>query len=82
VDFVIVRNRDLVDAIECKWDSSEFDPAGLKAFRTLYPKGNNYLVCPLTVPPYLKQLDRAVHGAAGVRATAGGCVEADWGFRN
>ena len=27
----------------------------LKAFRTLYPKGNNYLVCPVGVPPYLKQ---------------------------
>lgn len=55
VDFVIVRNRDQVDAIECKWDPSEFDPAGIKAFRTLYPKGNNYLVCPSSVPPYLKQ---------------------------
>ena len=39
VDFVIVRDRDQVDAIECKWDASEFDPAGLKAFRALYPKG-------------------------------------------
>jgi uncharacterized protein len=55
VDFVIVRNRDQVDAIECKWDPTEFDPAGLKAFRSLYPKGNNYLVCPLSIPAYLKQ---------------------------
>ena len=55
VDFVVVRNRDLVDAMECKWDASEFDPAGLKAFRSIYPKGNNYLVCPLSVPPYIKQ---------------------------
>jgi hypothetical protein len=44
-----------VDALECKWDASEFDPAGLKAFRAIYPKGNNYLVCPSSVPPYLKQ---------------------------
>ena len=55
VDFVIVRDRDQVDAIECKWDASEFDSAGLKAFRALYPKGNNYLISPLTVPSYLKQ---------------------------
>jgi predicted AAA+ superfamily ATPase len=55
VDFVIVRNRDEVDALECKWDASEFDPAGLKAFRAIYPNGNNYLVCPSSVPPYLKQ---------------------------
>ena len=55
VDFVIVRDRDQVDAIECKWDASEFDSAGLKAFRALYPKGNNYLISPLTLPSYLKQ---------------------------
>jgi uncharacterized protein len=56
VDFVLVRNREQVDAIECKWDPSEFDPAGLKAFRALYPQGTNYLVSPLTVPSYLKQV--------------------------
>ena len=57
MDFVIVRNRDQVDAIECKGDSSEFEPAGLKAFRALYPKGDNFLVCPSSVPPYLKRAD-------------------------
>lgn len=56
VDFVIVRNRDQVDTIECKWDASEFDAAGLKAFRALYPQGNNYLVSPLSVPAYLKRI--------------------------
>jgi uncharacterized protein len=56
VDFVIVRDRNQVDAIECKWDASEFDPAGLKAFRTLYPSGTNYLVSPLTLPSYPKQV--------------------------
>jgi len=56
VDFVIVRGRDEVDAIECKWDSTQLDPAGLRAFRTWYPKGENYLVCPSTVPAYVKRL--------------------------
>jgi hypothetical protein len=57
VGFVIARHRDQVDAIECKWDPTptEFDPAGLKAFRALYPRGTNYLVSPLTTPAYLKQ---------------------------
>lgn len=57
VDFIIARNRDEVDAIECKWDPAQFDPAGLKAFRSFYPKGENYLVCPLSVPAYLKRHD-------------------------
>ena len=39
VDFVIVRSRDHVDAIECKWNREHFDPAGLQSFRTLYPRG-------------------------------------------
>jgi predicted AAA+ superfamily ATPase len=56
VDFVVARNRDQVDAIECKWDVSEFDPAGIKAFRALYPQGDNYLVSPLSVPAYLKRI--------------------------
>lgn len=55
VDFVIPRNRDVVDAVECKWDPLEFEISGLKAFRALYPSGSNYLVSPLTVPSYLKR---------------------------
>lgn len=57
VDFVIVRNRDEVDAIECKWNAADFDPTGLKAFRALYPQGNNYLISPLSVPSYLKRIN-------------------------
>lgn len=56
VDFVLARNRDRVDAIECKWDAAEFDPVGLKAFRARYPMGNNYLACPLQVPAYPKRV--------------------------
>lgn len=55
VDFVVVRNREQVDAIECKWDPAEFEPTGLRTFRAYYPKGNNYLVSPLTVPAYRKR---------------------------
>ncbi len=55
VDFVRPRNRDTVDAYECKWDPDDFDAAALKAFRAAYPKGNNYLVTPLTGPAYQKR---------------------------
>lgn len=56
VDFVIARSRDKVDAIECKWSPEQFDPAGLRLFRSFYPKGRNYLVCPLTAPGYPRRI--------------------------
>lgn len=56
IDFVISRNRDAIDTIECKWSEDRFDPAGLKLFRTLYPGGNNYLVCPMSEQGYVKQI--------------------------
>ena len=56
VDFVISRNREEVDAIECKWDPGQFDPAAMKLFRTYYPRGNNYVLSPLTVPGYAKKV--------------------------
>ena len=52
VDFVIARNRRAIDAIECKWNASQFDPTALKTFRSYYPHGVNYIVCPLASPGY------------------------------
>jgi len=52
VDFVLVRDRERVDALECKWDRAESEPTGLKAFRAQYSQGDNYLVCPLSGPAY------------------------------
>jgi hypothetical protein len=31
-------------AVECKWTSSDFDPASLQAFRRRYAKGENFVV--------------------------------------
>jgi len=56
IDFVIARSRDQVDAIECKWDPAQFDPAALKVFRSYYPRGTNYLLSPLTSPGYRKKI--------------------------
>ena len=56
VDFVIRRNRDEVDAIECKWDYRQFEADSLKAFRARYPHGKNYLICPDAGPGYKKKI--------------------------
>ena len=55
IDFVLLRRRDAVDAIECKWDPKAFDGAALKLFRSHYPKGHNYLVTPSGEPAYNKR---------------------------
>lgn len=54
VHFVLNRSRDEVDAIECKWDPTAFDPTSLRTFRGYYPKGRNYLLTPSADPAYLK----------------------------
>ena len=43
IDFVIIKRNNPI-AIECKWSSLEFEPAGLKAFRRQYPEGDNFVV--------------------------------------
>ena len=58
VDFVLVRGRDEVDAIECKWDATAFDSSSLKAFRSHHPTGKNYLVTPLDGPAYAKRFGK------------------------
>ena len=55
VDFVLVRRRDEVDAIECKWNPAAFDRSALEVFRSHYPKGRNYLVSPSGAPGYNKR---------------------------
>lgn len=54
VDFILSRSRDEVDAVECKWDPTAFDPASLRTFRDWYPKGRNYLLTPSADPAYVK----------------------------
>jgi predicted AAA+ superfamily ATPase len=52
VDFVMPKGRDAVDVIECKWNPAEMDPSAVKTFRRFYPRGNNYLVCPMSGQGY------------------------------
>lgn len=58
VDFVLARRRDQVDAIECKWNPSDFDPSALKVFRSYYPMGKNYIISPLGGESYLKNFGK------------------------
>ncbi len=47
VDFIISTKRQIDPiTIECKWKMANFDPANLKAFRHIYPKGENFVVAP------------------------------------
>jgi len=57
VDFVVPRERDTADAIECKWNPQAFESRGLAAFRQQYPKGKNFVVSPLTSPSYERVQD-------------------------
>ena len=71
LDFVLARARNQVDAIECKWDPGQFDPASLEVFRSHYPKGKNYLVTPHDAPPYARRfgtLEVAVCNPEGIGA--------------
>lgn len=52
VDFVIRRGRGEVDTIECKINPDRLSPVGIKAFRNLYPKGNNFVCVPMVQQPY------------------------------
>lgn len=46
LDFVIApRGRKTVTAIECKWSAKGFSASGLKSFRSIYPDGENLVVC-------------------------------------
>lgn len=46
INFVLRRERDFVDTVECKIDPSRFNQENLEKFRKLYPRGNNWLVSP------------------------------------
>ncbi|MBI5528482.1 MAG: DUF4143 domain-containing protein [Deltaproteobacteria bacterium] len=45
VDFVVRRGRG-ADAVECKINPDKFDPGPLSVFRSSYPEGRNFVVCP------------------------------------
>jgi len=44
VDFIILLRGKLPVAVECKWNSDRFDSSNMKAFRRIYPEGDNYVL--------------------------------------
>lgn len=44
IDFVIAGRGRPPIAVECKWSAKEFDPSGIRAFRAVYPEGDNFVV--------------------------------------
>ena len=52
VDFVIRRGRDRVDVAECKINPDKLDARPVETFRSLYPKGSNYIVSPAVKKAY------------------------------
>lgn len=44
VDFLLLRRGRAPIALECKWTAGTLDPANLRAFRSRYPKGENWVV--------------------------------------
>lgn len=57
VDFVVSRPG-RVDVFECKVNPDHFAPESLRAFRSAYPEGRDFLLCPGVDTPY----DRSVAG--------------------
>jgi predicted AAA+ superfamily ATPase len=45
LDIVIASRGRQPVALECKWSARDFDDTSLRAFRSRYPNGKNYVVC-------------------------------------
>lgn len=56
IDFVVPRKRDVVDAVECKWNAESFETRNLLAFRAIYPNGSNYVLSPQTLKNYSRTI--------------------------
>ena len=52
IDFVVRRSRDRIDALECKINPDKLDPEPFRAFRALYPDGENVVVSPFVKQRY------------------------------
>lgn len=60
MDFVITRGQRAVDAVECKINPDKFEARNLRAFRDLYPAGDNYLISPAVKRPYTRRIGRHI----------------------
>jgi len=72
VDFVVRRNRNRIDAIECKINPDKLEPEAIQVFRSLYPEGENYIVSPSVKQPYrIRRGGMLFHVQSSVDGTEG-----------
>lgn len=55
IDFVLAYRGGSTTAIECKWQAAGFDARNLKAFRSRYPGGDNFVVADDVVASYVRE---------------------------
>lgn len=55
IDFVVKEQGEQIHAIECKINPDQFNPNSLFAFRSLYPKGDNYIISPRVKMTYRRK---------------------------
>ncbi|NOZ62556.1 MAG: ATP-binding protein [Calditrichaeota bacterium] len=60
IDFVIKGTRQQVHTLECKIRPDDFTPKTLLHFRSLYPDGKNYVICPHIATSYKRRYDNLV----------------------
>ncbi len=58
VDFIINNGRDAVIAVECKINPDKFGPGNLAVFRSLHPKGENWVLSPGTKNAYQRRFEK------------------------
>ena len=66
IDFVLRDGRE-VHVMECKISPDRFEPATLMAFRELYPRGRNYIICPGVSEAYDRRVGKHVARVLGAR---------------
>lgn len=76
IDFVVRRNRDRVDAIECKINPDRFDAELFRHFRSLYPDGANFVVSPAIDESYARKI-----GGMELKFVSPRCLLESWGSR-
>ncbi len=57
IDFIVQRERSIVDTIEAKINANRIDVSNVTAFRGLYPQGRNYIVVPYPERPRKLRID-------------------------
>lgn len=55
VDLVVVRRDGSTTTIECKWRAAGFDARNVRAFRSRYPDGDNFVVTNDTATSYVRR---------------------------